>query len=193
MHNDELVGTVKKRSKRLKRLIYYMFEMSSAHLNTDTDGRKRMYFSELASDEGEETHQRLLAWLYYEFRRQIFGRRTEMSCIMFIERISCKFNKNKDPNKIDDFKHTTVPKKDSDDTGKRNSVHETIAKLQKGEDGDASDLPDWSGLKLPKVGLTVNDWFDPVFLQTRIELLMRNNEVESVASAAGSDAMSNRE
>jgi len=42
----------------------------------------------------------------------------------------------------------------------------------------------------------VNDWFDPVFLQKRIEKLMRYNDVDSAAGSIEADSIevtSNRE
>lgn len=45
-------------------------------------------------------HNKVLEYIYQEFLQQLFNNRKEISCIQFIERISCKYNKNKDPNKI---------------------------------------------------------------------------------------------
>ena len=40
---------------------------------------------------------------------------------------------------------------------------------------------EYSGLVLPRLqNLGVNDWFDPVFLQARIAVLRKHNDIESV-------------
>ena len=96
MHNDEMAANVKKNSKRLKKYVFALIELSQARLKTDPDGRHRFYFREKSNNEAK--HMELTEWFYSDFQRQIFGRRTEISCIQFIERLSCVYNKDNDPN-----------------------------------------------------------------------------------------------
>ena len=47
---------------------------------------------------------------------------------------------------------------------------------------------EYSGLVLPRLqNLGVNDWFDPVFLQARIAVLRKHNDIESVMDASVAD------
>mmetsp|Transcript_4061 Transcript_4061/g.6075 ORF Transcript_4061/g.6075 Transcript_4061/m.6075 type:complete len:113 (-) Transcript_4061:249-587(-) len=89
----------------LKSLMISIFHLSQAYIETDSDGKQRLYFWEPPADfngRNEAKQNRILEWLYHEFNQQIFGPRQELSCIQFIDRISCKFNKSQNPNKQSD-------------------------------------------------------------------------------------------
>ena len=46
MNQEDIVGDIRKQSKRLKRLMYCLFELAQARLKTDPDGTQRFYFRE---------------------------------------------------------------------------------------------------------------------------------------------------
>ena len=72
INRDNLVKHMRKDSKRMKMLVYFMFELSQARLELERDGRQRIYFRERSGDfnnEREQLHQRIVGWLYGEFLR----------------------------------------------------------------------------------------------------------------------------
>jgi hypothetical protein len=95
---ENTVSNVSRKSVRLRHLVKSMFELCQAHLELDADGHQRLYFREALAD-FNQMHAKITEWLYQEFLRQIFGKREYMSCIFFIERISLKNFKDKNPNK----------------------------------------------------------------------------------------------
>ena len=151
-------------------LVYFMFELSQARLELERDGRQRIYFRERSGDfnhDREQLHQRIISWLYGEFLRQIFGQRDKVSCVHFLEKISCKFHKNRDPNKIC-VDETIVPEK-SWRRNKKDGINDSVAEI------DAQEIM----VPLFQLGLTLNDWFDPIFIQQRIERLKKSNKLDS--------------
>ena len=192
VHNEDIIANVKRNSKKLKLLVYCMLELAQAQLRTDPDDRQRVYFREPAADfndRSEQTYRQLLAWLYQEFQRQIFGSRSEISCIMFIERISCKFSKNKDPNKLPDVEEDSLHQ-NSGQGGRGNNDGERTLPNNRADGNDADD--EERRHLVPSILKTagLNDWFDPVFLQSRIELLKRHNQIESEDGSDRGDAFS---
>lgn len=113
INGEKIAESVPKNSKKLKQLMLYIFEFCQATLESDPDGRQRLYFREPVayfSDinnrgggaEKEQIHQRITEWLYQDFLWQLFANRESLSCIQFIERLACKFSKDRDPNRIED-------------------------------------------------------------------------------------------
>lgn len=109
---------------------------------------------------------------------------------MFMERIACKYNKDKDPNNNDDEAFMFPKKKKGEGDAKKDD--ESVS--QEEEEGkkytrygaldgvvELEELPEeFEGLVLPHLqSLHINDWFDPVYLQTRIDLLKKHNKIES--------------
>ena len=97
-----------------------------------------------------------------------------MSCVQFIERISCKFMKMKNPNKNTEVqqlnvKHKPPPTLESASAAERNIDSD-------GESGSQEAKKDL-GL-VPFIGL--NDWFDPVFIHKKIDSLKKHNKIESL-------------
>lgn len=66
LNDDDIIGHIHRHCKRLKRLLFIMFELAQAHLELDVDGRQRIYFRE-GNSEYDHTYLRLLNWLYTEF------------------------------------------------------------------------------------------------------------------------------
>jgi hypothetical protein len=113
-------------------------------------------------------------WLYEEFKRQAFGRRDEISCVQFIERLSCLHNKNRDPNSVN--LEEMFPK--------------MITNTFKDDVDNDMDDPKYSHLKLPQLlSMGVNDWFDPVFLQKRIEKLLSYNDIQFSAASISAESI----
>ena len=73
IHKRDLTRNIHRQSKRLKYLMYCIFEMAHAHLETDQDGLERIYFREPPADfmngEKEQVTQKILHVIYDEFRR----------------------------------------------------------------------------------------------------------------------------
>lgn len=54
LQHDDIIANVKKDSKRLKQLVFYMFELAMAVLRVDPDDRRRVYFREPGEDDDED-------------------------------------------------------------------------------------------------------------------------------------------
>lgn len=76
-----------------------------------------------------------------------------MSCVHFLEKISCKFHKNRDPNKIYQDE-TIVAEKANQRNKKKDGPDDSVADIE------AQEIM----VPLFQLGLTLNDWFDPIFI-----------------------------
>jgi len=69
---DEIVQSVTRTSLKLRHLVISIFQLSQAYIETDTDGRQRLYFWEPPADfngQSEAKQRRIMDWLYNEFIR----------------------------------------------------------------------------------------------------------------------------
>ena len=71
MHGDGIVSKVTRKSKKLRQLMYYIFEFAQSRLDVDADGKQCLWFREplayFTDYDKEDVHRRIIEWLYQEF------------------------------------------------------------------------------------------------------------------------------